>query len=593
MSAKKAILSESFVKLAAFYIVCVLSLFFATYRFTFAIGQTTEVVKDSVVLLTDSMLLLSGIWIIGPRFRWTACLAIAVCVFFIYANLLYFRYWHDIIPFHTIISVKSYNSLVFQNVPGLITLSDAVYLLFVCIPIAAYRLLSVRNTPPVKASHKAVVVTVIFLMFATAQILATNAIKNYIRTTENSNYTFLQALDNRFTMQSNRVCMWKASGLAMYSLVQVCHIPDYRKKVLAPDQRRVVESFINSRQSVGVSSAFSGNRNHNLILIIVESLNSGVIDARVNGVEVTPILNRLVRDHGTISCVDVVSQVKDGGSSDGQMIYNTGLLPINNGCAALIFGDNTFPSLVSSLKPSSAKEIIAEAGYIWNHDVTSESYGYDELIQKVGDSRYAEEHGHDAALFKRALDEIPKMPQPYLLEITSLSMHKPFMDKGASFHKNLTELNGISAPLANYYRMTNYFDTQLGMFVDELKRMRLYDNTIIVIASDHNTEIEGVENSEDSPIVFMALNTGESMRIDRTVGQIDVFPTILDVMGCENMSWRGVGISMLDQDNSSAVDADGNLIGRSSAMYDRLKAEAWDVSDLIIRSDYFSDPGIR
>ena len=91
----------------------------------------------------------------------------------------------------------------------------------------------------------------------------------------------------------------------------------------------------------------------------MESLNAVVVNMHVNGRPLTPVLNRLLEAEGTISCLNVISQVKDGGSSDGQMIYNTGLLPIKNGSAAMLFGSNDYPSLISTLKPASSMEIIA------------------------------------------------------------------------------------------------------------------------------------------------------------------------------------------------------------------------------------------
>lgn len=135
--------------------------------------------------------------------------------------------------------------------------------------------------------------------------------------------------------------------------------------------------------------------------------------------------------------------------------------------------------------------------------------------------------------------------------------------------------------------MANYFDTQLGLFLDHLKRSGVYDESVIVIASDHNMRLSGDEESGKSPIVFIALNAGITKMIDYPVGQIDVFPTILDLMGVEDCSWRGLGISMFNSENRSAVDVNGVLHGKSTPEIDQRKKDAWDISDMIIRSNYF------
>jgi hypothetical protein len=57
----------------------------------------------------------------------------------------------------------------------------------------------------------------------------------------------------------------------------------------------------------------------------------------------------------------VVPQVHDGGSSDGQALYNTGLLPISSGAAAGIFKDNNYPSLLKALATRSNLKQLKQA----------------------------------------------------------------------------------------------------------------------------------------------------------------------------------------------------------------------------------------
>ena len=135
--------------------------------------------------------------------------------------------------------------------------------------------------------------------------------------------------------------------------------------------------------------------------------------------------------------------------------------------------------------------------------------------------------------------------------------------------------------------MTHYFDACLGRFLKGLEEAGLLENSVVVIVSDHHKKMRATD-SEDKPmpIVFIALNTGITKRIEGPVGQIDVFPTVLDIMGVED-GWRGLGTTMLDSTNCSAVDRYGNLYGSSGSERDSLKTKAWDISDLMIRGNYF------
>ena len=577
---------EAWLRMAVFYGICTGCLLGVLYIFVDSIGRTTYLIKDLIVFGSESLLLMSPIWIIGRRWRWTATLVITLVCLFLFANILYFRYWQDLIPLHTIFDHKSYNSLVFANVPDLLQIQDSFFLLAIIVPIAGYRFLHIESIMAFPLKQSILLPLGAIAIYIMAQLLSANALKNYMHSTGEHTYTIRDAIAYKFKVLSTRLASWKSNGLVCYTIGQLLHLPDYNGIRLSAEEENMIKRHI----GVNVcTDTICGNKGKNLILIIVESLNADVVNMHVKGRPLTPVLNRLLEAEGTISCLNVISQVKDGGSSDGQMIYNTGLLPIKNGSAAMLFGSNDYPSLISTLKPASSMEIIAENGNIWNHRTTSTSFGYDRLEEEVTrrvSSMAGNTQGNDAAVFRFAVDRIDDMPEPFIMEITTLSMHSPFQDAGAEFAPYLKVINGMPPYMANYYRMTNYFDTQLGIFLDRLKSSGIYDRSVIIIASDHNVPLHGESEIGGAPIVFVALNTGLTKSIDRIVGQIDVFPTIIDIMG--GGDWRGVGLSMLLDNNSSAVDATGKLYGHSTPEIDRYKADAWQISDLIIRSNYFA-----
>lgn len=85
-------------------------------------------------------------------------------------------------------------------------------------------------------------------------------------------------------------------------------------------------------------------------MIIVESLNSWLINFKLDSIEVTPHLNQLCQENNSILALHIQPQVKSGRSSDAHFMYNTGLLPINNGAVAVRFGEAEYPSLAKALK---------------------------------------------------------------------------------------------------------------------------------------------------------------------------------------------------------------------------------------------------
>lgn len=111
---------------------------------------------------------------------------------------------------------------------------------------------------------------------------------------------------------------------------------------------------------------------------------------------------------------------------------------------------------------------------------------------------------------------------------------------------------------ATYYGLITEVDDNIGRLVAALKANGQYDNTLIVITSDHGDTIgdhwvAGKEYYYDSayhvPLIVRApgadWDAGRGARVDAFTESIDIMPTILDLMGlhvpvqCDGYSLRG------------------------------------------------------
>ena len=78
-----------------------------------------------------------------------------------------------------------------------------------------------------------------------------------------------------------------------------------------------------------------------LILVLVESFEDWVITPQL-----TPNLYAYMQTHPLFYADKVTSEIKGGGSADGQMIFNTGLLPLQYGAACFRFPNNVYPGIM-------------------------------------------------------------------------------------------------------------------------------------------------------------------------------------------------------------------------------------------------------
>jgi choline-sulfatase len=107
-----------------------------------------------------------------------------------------------------------------------------------------------------------------------------------------------------------------------------------------------------------------------------------------------------------------------------------------------------------------------------------------------------------------------------------------------------------------YYGMVTYFDDKVGQIIDELERMNLMDNTIIVVTSDHGEMLgeHGMwfkrtyyDPAAKVPLVISSPNqlpTGK--KVNKVVSLVDLAATIMEIADVPNYDeW----ISELDGDS--------------------------------------------
>ncbi|MDE5811884.1 MAG: sulfatase-like hydrolase/transferase, partial [Muribaculaceae bacterium] len=277
-------------------------------------------------------------------------------------------------------------------------------------------------------------------------------------------------------------------GLTAYTAASVVELLDYLtvSHQLTDDQLALVESHIARYADSDFTQLFADNRGKNLILIIVESLNSEFIDSEIGGVEVTPTLNRLIREPGTVSALNVVTQVRDGISSDGQMLLNTGLLPLTKGSTMMRYGaENSYESLATKLSGHYPAVYFANEPNFWNKGVSFANLGFGTIKSAEDFVVDPVEVGADRAMFDLIVRDLPKMKQPFFIEAVTMSMHYGLWPEDDVMSGDFAH-EGYQPEHLKFVRSTQYFDSQLAWFLVQLKQMGLYDNTVVILASDHS-----------------------------------------------------------------------------------------------------------
>jgi len=328
----------------------------------------------------------------------------------------------------------------------------------------------------------------------------------------------------------------------------------------------------------------------NIIVIHYESLEKFVLDSSFYGKEITPNLNKIL--DSSISFT-VKEQVREGTSSDTELMFNTGLYPTLKGSAFMSYGENAYFSLPKLLKQDGYETmtIHGDEAKFWNRDVVYPNLGIDKYVDEslFEDKRYSGLGILDESLFDQSLKEIKKTDSPFYSYIMTVTSHTPF---------NLEEeyrflgIPGDDAD-AGYLESIHYTDHYLGEFYDSLKEKGILENSAIIIFGDH----EGIHKYQDSnlpenngEIPFIVSIPGmEGFEVDQLGGQIDMLPTLLYLLGVDKevYSESVMGSNLLKSDPGSVILPTGELQGETKDKEHLLKASG--VANLIITGNYFAE----
>lgn len=340
------------------------------------------------------------------------------------------------------------------------------------------------------------------------------------------------------------------------------------------------KQVITQEDKIVLSSCFQGmgtnKPNTNLIIILVESLESWGIEYQWDGVYAMPCLRSLLQNKHVFYADKIKSQVKHGVSGDGQMIVNTGLLPISSGAACRIYGDNTYPNLAHYYDQSITLNPSAGA---WNQSVVNPNYGILELYES-SDMR------SDSSVFQKLNERLEEYSQGEFIMAITVSTHTPFSLAKKVDYKTDRDMPEI---LSNYIKCLNYTDEQMSMFIDKFLSSPLWSqSTTLVITGDHTIfkqmllgEFKDYASANNLPIksgknycpliVFSPNISGPIICTDECY-QMDIFPTIINVIGCGDYYWKGFGMNLMDSARIRTI----------------AEQQAYEFSDKLIRTNYFN-----
>ncbi len=321
----------------------------------------------------------------------------------------------------------------------------------------------------------------------------------------------------------------------------------------------------------------------NVFVIHLESFQQFLIDYKWDGQEVTPNIDAFYHDQNTLSFDNFFNQVGQGKTSDAETMLENSLYGLPSGSAMTEYGgSNTFDAMPAIMDQHgySTASFHGDVGSFWNRINTYKAWGYQYFFDKdyyTSKENYNVGYGlKDKIFLKQAVNYLQQLSQPFYAKIITLTNHYPYeLDKQ---NQSIPKTDTGDDTVDGYVQTARYLDQAFGEFINYLKQTGLYNNSMIVVYGDHY----GISNNHPKAIAqllgkksvssydlamfqkvpFMIHAPGLKGGINHTYGgEIDVMPTLLDLLGIPDKQYLMLGQDLLNPNHSQTVAfRDGNFV---------------------------------
>jgi len=307
---------------------------------------------------------------------------------------------------------------------------------------------------------------------------------------------------------------------------------------------------------------FGLEKNKNLIIIQVESLENAVINKTINGQEITPNLNQLTNEG--LYFDNYYTQVGPGNTADAEFSTMDSLYPLPDDVVFIDYAKNNYSALPQLLVKNGYKtySMHGDVPTFWNRSNMYPALGYQKAYS-LSDYTVTRPVGEgpsdlgDEDLFSQSLPRLESFKQPFMATLITMSLHTPFILPADLQTLDIPSQTNLTQTQWEYMQAAHYTDKAIGEFIDGLKKDGLYDNSLILIWGDHGSfqNISGALSQMDSNLNVASVGDGQNINLPQDLlnsqvpmimlapginlngatntpgSHIDIYPTVANLLG--------------------------------------------------------------
>ena len=502
-------------------------------------------------------LLLLGISLFfkGRKSYWILIATDFVLSLWLFANILYYREFSNFLSLSIIKTSGSTADNLGKSIVGITRATD--FLTFIDIALVIILMVSKivkYDLRPLKLKFNLLLESIAVLLIGINLMMAQKDRPGLLTRTFDNSYIVKYLGMNEY---------------AVYDAFKTAQTSEQMAKANVSDLQAVKKYL--KLNYVKPNSAYTGvAKGKNVMIIHLESFQQFLIGYKWKGKEVTPNLNKLYHAKNTLSFSNFYNQVGQGKTSDAEMMLENSLFGLQSGSAMSSYGtSNTFesaPAILSQQGGYTTAVMHGGAGSFWNRNNAYKQFGYEyfmPLSYYQNKPKYYIGYGlKDKIFFSQSIKYIERLPQPFYLKLITVTNHYPYdLDKK---NQSIAKTETGDETVDGYVQTAHYLDQAIGQLMRWLQKTGLAKNTLLVFYGDHygisgnhhkasaellnQDEFTNFDNLKFQRVPLMFHMKGLKGGIKKTYGgEIDVLPTLLNLLGIKNQKTIQFGHDLLSK----------------------------------------------
>ena len=506
--------------------------------------------------LPSGLLLLEiGLFFKGRKSYWIMIAIDFVLSLWLFANILYYREFSNFLSLSIIKTSGSTADNLGKSIVGITRVTDFLAFIDIVLVILLMVAKVVKyDLRPLKLRFNLLLEGIAVLLIGVNMLMAQKDRSGLLTRTFDNSYIVKYLGMNEY---------------AVYDAFKTAQTSEQMAKANVSDLQSVKKYL--KVNYVKPNSTYTGvAKGKNVLVIHLESFQQFLIGYKWHGKEVTPNLNKLYHSKNTLSFANFYNQVGQGKTSDAEMMLENSLFGLQSGSAMSSYGtSNTFESAPAILKQQggyTTAVMHGGAGSFWNRNNAYKQFGYEyfmPLSYYQNKPKYYIGYGlKDKIFFSQSIKYIERLPQPFYLKLITVTNHYPYdLDKK---NQSIAKTDTGDETVDGYVQTAHYLDQAVGQLMRWLKKTGLDKNTLLVFYGDHygisgnhhkasaelldQDEFTNFDNLKFQRVPLMFHMKGLKGGIKKTYGgEIDVLPTLLNLLGIRNKGTIQFGHDLLSK----------------------------------------------